>query len=224
MKQYCIYSNDYFGEDEMNPEHVIPLSLGGSNGFCINVNADINSKLGSKIDGKLTNDYLISCLRRRNNLRGHSKKEPITSLRRVKLKDTKRPVQLTFNSEGKHVYDLIEKRRLLGDELKGLEYQVQMKFDKHIRSLFVAKTILSAGYSIYGDKFLQFADHESLRCYMNFALHRDKGLIEHLNLRFMDQFNEIEDKRTVEARDYFKLIFKELNCSAVMFTLCSEHF
>ena len=56
---YCIYSGKVLDDDEMNIEHIIPLSLGGCDSFTIMVGKKINSDLGSKIDGKFCNDFLI---------------------------------------------------------------------------------------------------------------------------------------------------------------------
>jgi len=208
----------------MSKEHILPLSLGGCNKLCIEVNSEINKILGSKIDGILANDYLISCLRRRHNLRGHSNSAPVTKFKKVKVIGTNLPVQITHEINSKRIYDLRNRRYLTDAEYSGLQFSITIPFDKHIRSLFVTKVAIAAGYFIYGDEFLHYTDHESLRQYMSFAIHRNENLVNDLNLRFIDQFTTNADKRTIQLKDYFTLISKLLNCSSVQFILCSEHF
>ncbi len=84
-KTYCIYTDKVVSINKTNLEHIIPLGLGGCNGFCIRVDKTKNSALGSHIDGKLSNDFLISLLRRHKDFRGHSGKAPETRLRKSKL-------------------------------------------------------------------------------------------------------------------------------------------
>ena len=55
---YCPYTDKYLSTNEVNREHIIPLSLGGVNGFEIPVSIDFNSKAGSNIDGALANDLI----------------------------------------------------------------------------------------------------------------------------------------------------------------------
>ena len=55
---YCPYTDRELPESKSSSEHIIPLSLGGVNGFEIPVDATFNSILGSEIDGKLATDFL----------------------------------------------------------------------------------------------------------------------------------------------------------------------
>lgn len=71
---YCIYSGKEIIESEANVEHIIPLSLGGSDKFTIMVSKELNSYLGSKVAGKMTQDFLISMDRVKRDGKGHSKK------------------------------------------------------------------------------------------------------------------------------------------------------
>lgn len=225
MKQsYCIYTDEFYNSSAMSLEHIIPLSLGGCNELNIDVNSNINKILGSKIDGRLCNDYLISCLRRRKNLKGHNKTAPLTKFTNVKFKESNLPIQITHRANSKTVYDLRNRKYLTDEESKGRQLIFTIPFDKQIRALFVAKVALSAGYFIYGDTFVNETDHKSLREYMNFSIHRDENLILNSPLRFIDEFLEDCDERTSRMRDYFNLIFKTLNCTCVKFALCSEHF
>jgi hypothetical protein len=61
---YCIYTNREISEQDSNCEHIIPLSLGGSNEFVIPVSTKFNSELGSKVDGELSNCFTMMFRRR----------------------------------------------------------------------------------------------------------------------------------------------------------------
>jgi hypothetical protein len=56
---YCPYADRDIPISESSPEHIIPLALGGMNGFTIPVSKDFNSSVGSEIDGALANDLLV---------------------------------------------------------------------------------------------------------------------------------------------------------------------
>jgi hypothetical protein len=58
MPVYCPYTDLQLAESECSPEHIVPLSLGGTNGFELPVSASFNSKLGHEIDGAMANDFL----------------------------------------------------------------------------------------------------------------------------------------------------------------------
>jgi hypothetical protein len=72
---YCIYTDKEISHKEATKEHVIPLSLGGSDEFVISVDRNTNAEIGSKIDGALANDVGMQFLRKAHDLRGHSNKE-----------------------------------------------------------------------------------------------------------------------------------------------------
>jgi hypothetical protein len=74
---YCIYTDTEVAEVDGNYDHIIPLSLGGDDGFCVWSDRQFNSKIGSKVDGTLTNDSLIMLARRDADARGHSGTEPL---------------------------------------------------------------------------------------------------------------------------------------------------
>lgn len=223
MKEhYCIYTDKFLSLEETSPEHIIPLSLGGCNDFCIQVDKVKNSELGSRIDGKFTNDYLISSLRRHKDLRGHSGKIPKTKWTKTKVKGSNKPLQLIFKGKESWFFDPIKKRRLSDDESKGLKFESTFKFDKDIRMLFTAKLVLSAGYFVYGENFRKFADHESLRKLMNYKLTESKESLEKIPLRLIDPFHEFseEDKG---MKSVYESICIATDVSCVMFMLSSEN-
>jgi len=219
---YCIYTDKELSIDKTNFEHIIPLGLGGCNDFCIRVDKDKNSALGSHIDGKLSNDYLISSLRRHKDLRGHSGKVPETKFKKSKLTATNKPIQVIFKGERTHFYDPIEKRELLDNETNGIAFSSTIKFEKNIRMLFTAKVLLASGYFVYGQTFRDYADHNALRKLMNYKLTETDETIKDLQVGIIDPFHEIPEKDK-GLQGVFEMICKATDSSCVIFLLCTEN-
>ena len=113
---YCIYSGKEIDDQDTNIEHIIPLSLGGSNDFTINVSEKLNSYLGSKIDGKLTQDFLVNMDRVHYAGKGHSKKEAKLNIR-SELEDGS-PVITTFTQKEMKVFDPVNGKIRFFDPLR----------------------------------------------------------------------------------------------------------
>jgi len=154
---YCIYSGKNINKTESSVEHIIPLSLGGSDDFIINVNRNLNSIAGSKIDGKMANDFLVKMNAIKNDFRGHSRKEPILKIKKAKIGDS--PVSVHFKKSGLEMFDPIKKEYIKHPG----SVEMQTSLDLEIRIKFISKVVLAAGYFIYGETFVKFADHNSLR-------------------------------------------------------------
>lgn len=221
-KIYCIYSDKEVPFDKTNIEHIIPLGLGGCNDFCIRVDREKNSILGTHIDGKLSNDFLISSLRRHKDFRGHSRKVPETNLRKTKITSTNKPVQVNFKGKDVTFYDPVENRELSELEARGITFSSTIKFEKDIRTLFTAKVLLSAGYFVYGKTFREYADHISLRKLMNYKLTETKETIKNLPVRIIDPFHEVPEQ-DIGLKGVFEMICKSTDSSCVMFLICTEN-
>src|SRR5437016_2823041 len=108
MKEsYCIYTDRVIPKEQVSREHIIPLSLGGSNEFVVEVSSFRNSELGSQIDGNLGNDLAMQFLRKHHKTRGHRNRKAIVSLRKSRLVPSNMPVQVHFREGGVEVYDPI---------------------------------------------------------------------------------------------------------------------
>lgn len=154
---YCIYSGKEIDAQDTNIEHIIPLSLGGSNDFTINVSEKLNSYLGSKIDGKLTQDFLVNMDRVHYAGKGHSKKEAKLNIR-SELEDGS-PVITTFTQKEMKVFDPVNKQYIKTPD----KVKMMTKLDLDLRIKFTAKVILATGYFLFGDIFVNHADCKSLR-------------------------------------------------------------
>jgi hypothetical protein len=52
----CIYTDMEMAASAGTFDHIIPLSLGGRNQFCVWSDSSFNSRLGDEIDGAIAND------------------------------------------------------------------------------------------------------------------------------------------------------------------------
>ena len=94
---YCPYTDQDIPEVKTSPEHIIPLSLGGVNGFEIPVDAAFNSQVGTVLDGALANEFLFALRRTEFDTRGHSGKKPSATIKNASYGDENRPAQAHFH-------------------------------------------------------------------------------------------------------------------------------
>lgn len=157
---YCVYTDDDVPENEGNWDHVFPLSLGGLNQFTVWAELDINSKMGSEVDGPLASDPLMALGLGRSPVKGHGKKvQP--RWRRATVAG--RPAQVAHTAEGMKFWDAVDRRSLAEDEVIGQEITAQFSIGAYTGLRFLAKVALGGGYFIYGDALLKAIDCASLR-------------------------------------------------------------
>jgi len=168
IKIYCPYTDRWIDKEESNSEHIIPLSLGGINGLELDVCSQFNSKVGSDIDGKLSNDFLVNMKRTELDIRGHSNKRPSYVAKHAKLADEKSPVRLEVDRKsGLKLWCPVERMKISRTDPRGSKVSFSTNIDLNIRLRFVAKTSLSAGYYTYGELFRDVVKHDELRFIMN---------------------------------------------------------
>ena len=161
---YCPYTDCDLPENETSSEHIVPLSLGGANGFEIPVDADFNSNLGSELDGALANEFFVALRRTEYDARGHSGKEPLATIKRATYGEDARPAQVHIHR--KHGIKVWDARDCKFKENAGtLEFNTLVNIYLPVR--FTAKVALAAGYFTYGDLFREHVDHRQLREVMN---------------------------------------------------------
>jgi len=158
---YCPYSDADIPLEEAADEHVIPLALGGANGLTIPVSRSANSQLGTEIDGVLANEFLVHRARVKEDVRGHSGREPVLRFKNARDKKTGRPLSVTWGKR-LEIYDPIEQRR----RTESVAFEMKFKLDPDIRLRFLAKCFLSAGYLVYGDFFRRAVKHGDPRLLM----------------------------------------------------------
>ncbi len=175
---YCPYTDCELPEDKTSPDHIIPLSLSGINGFEIPADKDFNSGIGSKLEGALANEFVTTSRRKKYDSRGHSGKPPIPTIKNASYGKEGHPAQISFPRKGgRRVWD-VRDRKVVEKE-KGvdpLRINLSMNIDLPMR--FTAKVALGAGYYVYGDLFCKYVDHCQFREAMCFDPANDRGSVE----------------------------------------------
>ena len=175
---YCPYTDREVPESATSSEHIIPLSLGGVNGFEIPVDAAFNSKAGNELDGALANEFFFALDRTKYDIRGHSGKEPEATSRKASYGENERQAEVRLHRKrGIRVWDVRDREYKKG--VGSVRINASLNIDLHVR--FTAKVALAAGYYVYGDLFRQYVDHRQLRDVMNIdpaKLDLNKGATE----------------------------------------------
>jgi hypothetical protein len=187
---YCPYTDRDIPLTESSPEHIIPLALGGMNGFTIAVSSDFNSRVGSEIDGALANDFLVKSKRDKHGAKGHSKKHPENVFPNASNADTGEPLHVTLGQvRGLRLWDPKQKRDVTG---QGQKVNIGFKVDIDVAHRFVAKVALSAGYLVYGDQFRKHVKHEDFRKIMNQRPTEMGDVLKTIEAQYDDRFLEPE--------------------------------
>lgn len=160
---YCPYTDCDIPEATATLEHIIPLSLGGSNAFRIPVDGAVNSRVGSDLDGALSKEFLWALARSKHDARGHSGKEPWAEIKQATYGEESRPAQVRMHMKhGVRLWDAIDRE----DKSGRSTITLQTKLDLTLPVRFTAKVALGAGYYVYGDLFRDRVDHAQLRAVM----------------------------------------------------------
>lgn len=214
---YCPYTNEEILPNTANSEHIIPLSLGGSNQFTIDVNAEFNVKAGSTIDGALANDFLILHRRIALDARGHTKKKPNAISKSSTMGDEKAPVQVEFFADGGlKVYDPVKRRNLTKEEIYGKKLTSKFTLQRFSRLRFAAKVALAGGYFVFGEWFRKNIAHNELRALMNLESSPNPKDFDAFGTKVYDEFTPPSEPDR-EQRALEELFCKSVKGSCVYF-------
>lgn len=158
---YCIYTDSDVAAEDGNLDHIIPLSLGGTNEFVVWADADYNSNVGSAVDGELSKDLLISPMLMRAGVKGHSKKTAVPRWKNAQVDG--RPAQVALTPDGFKIWDARARRDLADHEIDGSQITLNFSIGAFTALRFLAKVALGGGYFVYGNAIRQAIDCASLR-------------------------------------------------------------
>lgn len=199
---WCPYLGTEIDRSAATPEHIIPLSLGGSNGFTVLVDRSVNSKIGSEIDAALASkDALIVSRRAKFGVRGHSNKTPLPSFRKAKYGKERKPAIMQARGTSSVVlFDARDKTEVPEEVLRREGLRFEMQLQPYARIRFVAKVALSAGFEIYGNLFRKYAEHSAVRNLMNSSSSEEAELVtEGSNLRGFFEFYSTEENSGMDV-------------------------
>ena len=165
---WCPYAGQYCKSSDSDEEHIIPLALGGNNNFTIMVNREINSILGTDLDGKLIKHPLVASARRYYGLLGHSKKPPNVRWQ-VKYKGLKAALDLSPKNPSVNAYRSKNKYGLNISQCPEPSDKLMspFKFDLNLILSFGCKLALGTSYFLFGEVFQNYGYHNELRNLMN---------------------------------------------------------
>jgi len=158
---YCIYSGlDVDGL--ISPEHIIPLSCGGSDKFCIDVSDKYNSKVNHEIDEKIKNDYFVNIERVLFGYTGHHKNHTRTLLDKNAFFEDGEKIELILNSGEISVkFPRYGTTRRIIQLNRYITSTANMVYK--VRWRFLAKVALCSGYKLYPANFVKYVDTSLLR-------------------------------------------------------------
>lgn len=222
---YCIYSNREVLEENTNLDHIIPLSLGGCNEFTIRSEVSENSRLGTVVDGVLANDPIISLIRSKLGVAGHSSAPDAAVWKKSFLNgDPSRPVQIRFPADVTsplEIWDSKARRVLSHEEATNVEFSSQLRIGKFSRLRFVAKVALGAGYFVYGDTFRSYADHDTIRRMVNLNIEDKNVDWSAIDIQVYDPFTPVAE-RDKGLTQIFRRLAEQLGAST-SFLVCAEN-
>jgi hypothetical protein len=137
----CIYSGLELVPDDPelgeSPEHIIPLSLGGSNGFITNdVSRKANNRAGNEIDDKVASLFAVTILRNKFSLAGHRGRVPDVRMEGTCLDMVSHPsATMIVDAAGSVQFDIAGTQRSAGQaiQISGSEEWVSQMLSHRLR-------------------------------------------------------------------------------------------
>jgi len=208
---YCIYTNTNFDDKNSTIQHIIPLSLGGVDEFCINIDSNKNSQMSSKIEGPLINEFTTFLYRMNREIKGQSNKQPEYKIR-ANINDN--PVSIKWNKDIIDIFDPINKSHLNHSDIGDNPIHMRIKIDLYTRLRFLAKIALETGYFLFQEDFINHADCETLRK----AIFEEINENTKLDLAIYDNFtpNEAVSDSNKGMFQLVKLLIEYINESCVI--------
>lgn len=214
---YCVYSDREFPASETTPEHIIPLALGGKNGFTIPVQRTFNAGLGHTIDAAIANDPILKMKRAKLDLRGHNS-WPVKARWTKTIDQNGNPLQVEIDKKGLRVRDPKTKRYLSNSETSSLVLSSNLKIDVMARMPFSAKVALGTGYFLFGDTFRNYADHHELRDVIRPIDAISEEILRANKLHYLDPIFDPKKDRADVRHKAIELVLRSLGCAGVVFT------
>ena len=140
-KPRCIYTGAELepGDPELkpSPEHIIPLSLGGSNGFVTReVSVKANNRAGNEIDDWVASLFTVAILRNRFKLAGHRKTVPDVRIEGTFLDMASHPAaSMVIDADGSVAFDIKGTQTSAGQaiQISGTEEWVEKMLGHRLR-------------------------------------------------------------------------------------------
>lgn len=214
---FCPYLGRDIPVSSSSFEHVIPLSLGGADGFGIRVDRQTNSKLGHAIDGALANDPIIAMQRARRDCRGHSNK-PVTAIWKNTQDAQGRPLQAIIGQSTLNYFDPRLRRILTEEETAGQSFMTTWKFGLLSKVPFSAKVALGTGHFAFGSQFEAICRCADFRQLLTPTHDIPDKLLRRNRVTYFDPINDLKNDRKDPRHLVLEQLVKLCGCSMVIIT------
>ena len=201
---YCIYANRDIAEENGNYDHIFPLALGGKNQFKVWSDKQLNSRIGTEVDGALVSDPLIELALQSSGVKGHNKKPRTPRWKRSTLNGE--PIQVSLGKDELLVWDPKQNRELSEEEISGQEFTSTLKIGWYTCLRFVAKVVLAGGYFLYSDEFRSAVNCDHLRSlvFLNIEQMKSDNTFANYAINFCDRFHP--DSRLASAAGIYRTL------------------
>lgn len=180
---YCVYSNRNYEDELLTKDHIIPLSLGGCDEFYVMAEKNINNKIGTEIESKISNDNIIKIYRERHNALGHSKKKIHSEFYTTDKTNSK----LIFSySDGN--FAMLDPKAKKEVEWPS-SFPISTTINVTARIKFLAKVALGTGYFLFRDDFLSNECSYELRDILVNNTLTNKQVHKHID--FCESFDKV---------------------------------
>ena len=208
---YCIYADHDVAEEDGNYDHIFPLALGGRNQFKIWSDKQLNSRIGTEVDGAVVSDPLIELALRNSGVKGHRNRSRIPRWKKSTLNGE--PIQVSLGKEEILVWDPKQERELSKDEISGQSIASTLTIGRHTCLRFVAKVALAGGYFLYSDKFRAAVNCDHLRSlvFLNIDQAKTDNTFENCQIKFCNRFHP--DSRDASAAGMYRTLCEYIHRS-----------
>ena len=182
---YCIYADHDVAEEDGNFDHIFPLALGGKNQFKVWSDKQLNSRIGTEVDGAVASDPLIELALRNSNVKSHRNRSRIPRWKNSTLNGE--PIQVTLEREKIVIWDPKQDRELSEEEISGQSIASTLKIGTYTCLRFVAKVALAGGYFLYSDEFRAAVNCDHLRSLVFLDIEQAKtdNTLENCKIKFL---------------------------------------
>ncbi|MCY4560041.1 MAG: hypothetical protein OXF79_27515 [Chloroflexi bacterium] len=208
---YCIYADRDVAEENGNYDHIFPLALGGTNQFQVWSDEQLNSRIGTEVDGALVSDPLIELALQNSGVKGHNKRPRTPRWKRSTLNGE--PIQVTLQKEEILVWDAKQNRELSKEEISGQEITSILRIGQHTCLRFVAKVVLAGGYFLYSDEFRSAVNCDHLRSlvFLDIEQLKTDNTFANCEIKFCDRFHP--DSRDASAAGIYRTLCEYIHRS-----------
>jgi hypothetical protein len=165
--EWCVYTGRWHAAADMSDDHVIPLSLGGSDAFVVRASREGNAQINRELDEPFKAHPFVANMRRIRKMGGRRGKVPVVHW---PAKIRGHSTRINFSTK-QITAETFRKGHPLGINssrpVRGERFQASIDFDLDQVMRFGCRLALGAAHFFFRDTFREHGFHEQLRGLMN---------------------------------------------------------